>query len=509
MPPSHGALDVFLTGDFSLDSYLSSWRKRRETEAEEDATTERLLSLIRTSQQESMHTPQKKRKRRRTGTSAKMYVMDAATGNPRIGTPMDCVWWVNHVTHAENMTPRMHDKFRRRFRMPFDAWKEFVNTLNQNELFRPWHRGAKNCAGAPCSPIELLSLGALRYIGRKCTFDDLEEVTFISERTHQRFFKKIIQYGAEHLYPEHVIAPNNPEEARTHMHEMDMAGFNGGIGSMDATHVTIENCRYGLRQIHLGHKLSKTARTYNIIVNHCRRILSSTAGHPSRWNDKTLVLFDSFVEKIRSGEVLSDNEFVLFERVDGGTIVSVKYKGVWLLVDNGYLQWSCTIPPFKYCGDRSELRWSQWLESMRKDVECTFGILKKRFQILQKGVQAYDLEDADRVWMTCCALHNMLLDVDGLDELWEGEIPSDPSVGDTDTFAIERLLNGEDCSRLIRHEGERNLNWVSDVASSGIVRDVNKIQMNDMRKKLVEHFDILFHNGGIVWPRRAKRPRCS
>ena len=123
MPPSHGALDVFLTGDFSLDSYLSTWRKHREMEAEEDASRmQRLLSLIH-SQQESMHTPQKKRKRRRKGTSAKMYVMDAATGNPRIGTPMDCVWWVNHVTHAENMTPRIHENFWRRFRIPIDAWE--------------------------------------------------------------------------------------------------------------------------------------------------------------------------------------------------------------------------------------------------------------------------------------------------------------------------------------------------------------------------------------------------
>ena len=397
--------------------------------------------------------------------------------------------------------------------MPFKSWQEFVENMNLHMLFKPWHRGNKNCAGLPCSPIELLSLAALRYIGRKCTFDDMEEVTYISERTHERFFKKFIKYGAEHLYLGYVVAPANVDEAGSHMHEMSLAGFNGGIGSMDATHVTIENCRHGLRQIHLGHKLSKTARTYNIIANHRRRILSSTGGHPSRWNDKTLVLFDEFVESIRSGKVLSDNEFVLFERVEGGRIVSVTYKGVWLLVDNGYLQWSCTIPPFKYYANRSELRWSQWLESMRKDVECTFGILKKRFQILQKGVQAHDLEDADRVWKTCCALHNMLLEADGYDELWEGEIPSNPAIGETDTFAIQRLFeSGDSCPHILTQvnaDGNPNHNWVSDVTSSGIIRTVNFMKMNDMRDKLVQHFDILFHNGGIVWPKRARRPRCS
>jgi hypothetical protein len=40
---------------------------------------------------------------------------------------------------------------------------------------------------------------------------------------------------------------------------MEKAGFDRGIASMDATHATIENCRFGLRQVHLGHRLNKTA----------------------------------------------------------------------------------------------------------------------------------------------------------------------------------------------------------------------------------------------------------
>lgn len=114
------------------------------------------------------------------------------------------------------------------------------------------------------------------------------------------------------------------------------------------------------------------------MVNHRRRILSSTGGHPSTWNDKTLVLFDNFLTRLRKGEILSENDFELLEEAPDGEIVRVRYKGVWILVDNGYHKWSLTIPPFKHVCGRKELRFSQWLESMRKDVECTFGILKKR-----------------------------------------------------------------------------------------------------------------------------------
>ena len=59
---------------------------------------------------------------------------------------------------------------------------------------------------------------------------------------------------------------------------------------------------------------------------------------------------------------------------------------------------------------------------MRKDVECTFGILKGRFRILKTGIRQHDSVDVDNIWFTCCALHNMLLTIDGLNKKWENGI---------------------------------------------------------------------------------------
>jgi hypothetical protein len=64
--------------------------------------------------------------------------------------------------------------------------------------------------------------------------------------------------------------------------------------------------------------------TNNIIVNHHRRILSTTHVHPARWNDKTIVLFDAFVCGIYKGKILDDNKFTLFELDKKG--VSSKYS---------------------------------------------------------------------------------------------------------------------------------------------------------------------------------------
>ena len=42
--------------------------------------------------------------------------------------------------------------------------------------------------------------------------------------------------------------------------------------------------------------------------------------------------------------------------------------------------------------------------------------------MLKAGVRLYGVEATDKVWLTCCALHNWLLDIDGLDEVWENGI---------------------------------------------------------------------------------------
>jgi hypothetical protein len=142
--------------------------------------------------------------------------------------------------------------------------------------------------------------------------------------------------------------------------------------------------------------------------NHKRQILKSTTGHPGRWNDKTLVRFDPFVSHLQRGSVGNKMTFQL--STNRGTPISV--KGAYVIVDHGYLDWSTTVPLFKDSIDKSKVRFSQWLESLRKDVECTFGILKSCWRILKTGIRLHTTKEADNVWLTCCALHNILLEVE-------------------------------------------------------------------------------------------------
>ncbi|KAI2513518.1 Plant transposon protein [Fragilaria crotonensis] len=62
-------------------------------------------------------------------------------------------------------------------------------------------------------------------------------------------------------------------------------------------------------------------------------------------------------------------------------VENVTIKGAYVIVDNGYLTWPTTMPPMKDTCNGSELRFSQWLEALRKDVERTCGILKGCWRI--------------------------------------------------------------------------------------------------------------------------------
>jgi hypothetical protein len=77
----------------------------------------------------------------------------------------------------------------------------------------------------------------------------------------------------------------------------------------------------------------------------------------ARWNDQTMVRFDRFITQICSaGSTLQDNTFELLAHGRGGEVITVTYEGVYVIVDNGYLNWSCsTVPPFTVTSNVDEI----------------------------------------------------------------------------------------------------------------------------------------------------------
>jgi len=51
--------------------------------------------------------------------------------------------------------------------------------------------------------------------------------------------------------------------------------------------------------------------------------------------------------------------------------------------------------------------------------------MKGQWHILKTGIRLHGVDDVvDKIWKTCCALHNWLLEIDGFDDCWENGVPS-------------------------------------------------------------------------------------
>lgn len=502
-PPPFNLKDCFINGEIDLFRYRAYKNRRRQ----QNLRFHRLQDLMDSPDQQQPNSKRILPKRARRSVKKHRLLVRGTDGQLKEYTTKDTLWYQLYCSRGD-LCDRLLLKFRNRFRIPHHYYKELVEEISNDEMFNRWT--GKDCTGEPSSCLSLLILGSFRYLARAFTFDDLEEATAISRENHRQFFQVFIKYGSTTFYEKHVTIPAKTACPSVFEELFKQAGFNGCIGSGDATHVGMLSCASWATIQHKGHKLHIPSRSYNITVSHSRQILYSTSGHPSTWNDKSIVLFDTLIRGVHDGDIHSDYEFELLEYDNNGNIVKVIYKGVWFIVDNGYLSWSCTVPPEKDPVSYKYIRFSEWLESIRKDVECTFGILKGRFLILRYGLRLESIELCDQIWKTCCALHNSLLFIDGLHEGWESGEKSkwQKELSDRNNtlpklnFAEQRL-NSQPVAEhaYLDNNGEGLSQDLFKQFEVDNKRIVQKMPLSLFMDRLVENFDIRFKNNDITWPK--------
>jgi len=121
---------------------------------------------------------------------------------------------------------------------------------------------------------------------------------------------------------------------------------------------------------------------------------------------------------------------------------------MYLICDNGYLRWPTTICPFTRSNKSSaEGFFSTNIESVRKDVECTFGILKKRWKVLNNGFYQRDIKICEKIFVTCCALNNYLLDLMESSHVRVGR--GAPDAGDGIWLSRPRDVDPEETDRVM------------------------------------------------------------
>jgi hypothetical protein len=142
---------------------------------------------------------------------------------------------------------------------------------------------------------------------------------------------------------------------------------------------------------------------FEIVVDSECRIHSCAGPFFGGCNDQIAAENHEYVQQIYNG-LYKDLKFLLYGEA-GSTTVS----GGYLITDNGYKScWTYQAPIKNACTDK-ETVYTKRLESVRKDVERTFGILKARFRYLHGYVGHHSSEIIGDAFKTCCIIHNLLL----------------------------------------------------------------------------------------------------
>ena len=142
------------------------------------------------------------------------------------------------------------------------------------------------------------------------------------------------------------------------------------------------------------------------------------------------------------------------------------------------------------------------------------------------GICVYGVDKVDEIWLTCCALHNWLLNIDGISSQWkDGVLVSNwdgdlgwmdfDELGETIPNLIARLSTNLDPRNYNLSNMGPGQNIVGEIYHGdcgedeedmelGLMAPANSMSLAFFRCQLVVHFTIMFARNLIKWPKNRK-----
>jgi hypothetical protein len=254
-------------------------------------------------------------------------------------------------------------RFRRRFRVPFPVFNDILLPLAKKHRF--FHKTRQSRI-----PLAAKVLAALRVLGRDSCADSIAELlqNVIGESTVYTIFQQFVTGMATKVLPHVVkcaVEDVNDIEYRNRVAEAySRLGLPGCLGSLDGTRISWGMCPKSERHNSIG-KESHPTLVFMALVDHFRRVQYISGYYLGSNNDLTLCHNDSFLLRVQHG-LLDNYEFQLYDERGRG----VPCRGGYYISDGGMLNHIRFIDPDHLRMTREAILWSEWVESVRKDVEC-------------------------------------------------------------------------------------------------------------------------------------------
>ena len=199
----------------------------------------------------------------------------------------------------------------------------------------------------------------------------------------------------EHLAPKYIQLPSDvPSLERLVAGWEQKTGFPMGFGAVDGTHIPIMQ-PYLNSQDFFAYKMKYTINVQGI-CDHQGSFLDVDIRWPGGTHDAKVFSYSSINKKLKE----QAQPYLCRTLLRGKDKV-----GLILLGDPAYPLLPHVVKEYATCTTDAEVLFNQLLRDARNAIECAYGRLKERWQVL-KGPINFKLQDVPLLILSCFVLHN-------------------------------------------------------------------------------------------------------
>lgn len=258
--------------------------------------------------------------------------------------------------------------FRRRFRMRRHVFDRVVEAC---KAYDPYFLKKYNCADKEGTEPELKVTAALRMLAYGKPADSLDAELSVSGTTIQESTKKFVRAIVAQFGDEYLRSPTQEDMNRILARFADR-GFPGCMGSLDCMHWVWENCPSGWHGYYQGH-FHKPTIIIEAIAGPDRWIRHCFAGMPGAINDINVLWRSHLFDNVVNGEAPEVCYYVNGREYNMG----------YYLADGIYPEWATLVKAVPVPVTDPQRLFTKLQQGYRKDIECAFGILQKKWGILK------------------------------------------------------------------------------------------------------------------------------
>lgn len=188
---------------------------------------------------------------------------------------------------------------------------------------------------------------------------------------------------------------------------MDTSGFPNCVGCLDGKHVRIKCPAHSVSMFY-NYKNFFSVVLQGLADSKCR-FLSIDVGAYGRQSDSGILGNSPLHEKLQDRNIMPDDKPLPYSE----NLVPPTPVPHVILGDQGYPLKPYLLKPYtRQSATEDELHFNYRLSSVRRFIECAFGIMVAKWRILKTEIQCSP-ENAVTIVKCICLLHNIIIDKEG------------------------------------------------------------------------------------------------